>query len=274
MQPYSVLIAVYHKERPEWFRQALASVFRQTARPDEVVLMEDGPLPEPLEAVVREYEAAEPTLRVVRCPENRGLGIVLNDGLNHCTHDLVARMDSDDVSKPDRFEKQLRAFDEHPEVDLVTAWLEEFTDNPAHPVSVKRLPEHHEELYRYGWTRNPVNHATTMFRRSAVLRAGGYQHFHLMEDYYLWVRMLMQGSRFYCIPEALYSCRIPVDFFARRGGWNYALTEFHLICFMYGVGYITWRRALLNIFLRMPARIFPPRLLSWIYRKFLRKGRG
>ena len=142
----------------------------------------------------------------------------MNEGLKHCSYDLVARMDTDDVAKPDRFEKQLKVFQLYPDIDVVGAWIDEFEGTLNQVVSVRKVPEKHEEIAEYARKRCPINHPVVIFRKSAVLTAGGYLHFPLFEDYYLWVRMLMNGARFYNIQESLLLFRFSADMFKRRGG--------------------------------------------------------
>ena len=191
MQSFSVLLSLYHKESALFLHQSLESVFAQTLLPTEVILVEDGPLSEELHAVVKEFMDRYLELKVIPLVENQGLGKALNEGLKHCSYDIVARMDTDDVAKPDRFEKQLAIFQEHPEVDVVGAWIDEFEGAVSNVLSVRKVPKDQEDILRFAKGRCPVNHPVVMFRKSAVLKAGGYKHFPLFEDYYLWVRMLM-----------------------------------------------------------------------------------
>lgn len=270
MQPFSVLMSVYRKERTDFLCASLESVFNQTVLPNEVVLVKDGPLTVELEEVIACFVAEHPELKVVPLPVNVGLGRALNEGLKHCSHELVARMDTDDICKPDRFEKQLRVFETQPQIDVCSAWLDEFDTDIQHVHSVKYLPETSEELYEYGKTRNPVNHPVVMFRKEAVIRSGSYQHYPLFEDYYLWVRMLVAGSKFYTIQEALLYFRASPDMFARRGGWAYALTEARLQFLLYGIRYINMRTFLENLIIRFFTRIMPPGIREKLYKKKLR----
>lgn len=268
---FSVLLSVYHRERPDFLHAALESVFRQTIPPTEVVLVEDGPLTAELYTVIAEFKKRYPCLKSIRLHTNQGLGRALNEGLKHCHHELVARMDTDDIAKPDRFERQLQVFREHPEVDVCGAWLDEFSEDIKHIHSVKRLPETHAELYKYGQRRNPVNHPVVMFRREAVLHNGSYRDYPLFEDYFLWVRMLTNGCHFYCLQESLLYFRASEDMFARRGGWRYALVEMRLQFLFYGLRYINFRTLLQNILIRFTARVMPYTLRVWLYKKKLRK---
>lgn len=268
---FSVLLSLYKKELPFYLQQSLNSLFSQTLLPDEIILVKDGPLTAELDAVVSDYTARYPILKVVPLTKNQGLGKALNEGLKHCSYDLVARMDTDDIAKPDRFEKQMKVFEEYPELDLVGAWIDEFEGTPQHVLSIRRVPETSEQILAYCKKRNPVNHPVVMFRKSAVLAAGGYLHFPLFEDYYLWVRMLRNGAKFYNIQESLLYFRTSSDMFKRRGGWKYAMDELRFQSMMRKMGMIGWKRFVLNVSIRFPARIIPNSLRGFFYKKLMRK---
>ncbi len=270
LSPFSVLLSLYYKESPDFLYQSLASIFDQTAIPAEVVLVKDGPLTEELKKILLGYQQKYSSLKIIPLPQNQGLGRALNEGLKHCTYDIVARMDTDDIAKPDRFEKQLSFLEAHPEIDVVGSWIDEFEGSIDNILSVRKLPETPEELFQYGKSRNPINHPAVMFRKSAVLRNGSYQHFPLFEDYYLWVRMLMNGSKFYNIQESLLYFRTSPDMFKRRGGIKYALTEMKLQYRFYKLGYISLYQMLKNDIVRTVVRLIPNSFRSIIYQKVLR----
>ncbi|WP_297900693.1 glycosyltransferase [uncultured Parabacteroides sp.] len=270
MQSFSVLLSLYHKESALFLRQSLESIFTQTLSSAEVILVEDGPLTDELYAVVRDFEDLHPELKVILLPTNQGLGKALNEGLKYCSYDIVARMDTDDIAKPDRFEKQLSIFREYPEVDVVGAWIDEFEGEVSNVLSVRKVPEWHGKIFLFAKRRNPVNHPVVMFRRSAVLKAGGYKHFPLFEDYYLWVRMLMDGARFYNIQESLLFFRSSPDMFKRRGGWRYALTEVRLQMLFYRMNFINLFSLLRNICIRLITRLLPNDFRSLLYKRFIR----
>lgn len=163
MNNYSVLISLYSKESPLHLREALDSIFSQTCRSNDVVLVEDGTLGEELELVVREYENKYPELHVVRFEKNRGLGFALNDGILECKNEIVARMDTDDIAKPERMEKQVQVMEAHPEYGMISSWIDEFITTKEHVTSVRKLPEQPEEVREYAKKRCPVNHPTVMF---------------------------------------------------------------------------------------------------------------
>ena len=186
---YSVLMSVYHKEKPEYLKQAIESIQTQTLSTNDFVLVCDGPLNEQLDDVIatKQQEMGE-TLNVVRLPKNGGLGNALNEGIKHCKNELVARMDSDDIAYPDRCEKQIAVFNTHSEVSVCSGIVEEFTTDP-NTVDTRRVPpETNAEIIEFAKKRNPFNHPCVMYKKSAVKAVGSYQDFYLLEDYYLWLR--------------------------------------------------------------------------------------
>lgn len=267
---YSVLLSLYIKEKPNYLRQSLDSIFNQTLVPSEVILVKDGPLTDELNIVVTEYVTKYKVLKVVSLNENQGLGKALNEGLKYCTYDLVARMDTDDIAKYDRFEKQMFIFDKFPEVDVVGAWIEEFENSVSNVLSIRKVPETHEAIHKFAQCRCPINHPVVMFRKKAVICAGGYQHFPLFEDYYLWMRMLMNGARFYNIQESLLFFRISSDMFKRRGGWKYACDELRFQNIMRKIGFISLSMFLRNVYCRFTMRVLPNMVRKLLYNKLLR----
>lgn len=270
-KPISVLLSLYHKESPTTLCQSLESVFTQSLQPNEVILVKDGPLTPELDGVLDEFLAKYPMLKIIPLPKNQGLGKALNEGLKHCSHELVARMDTDDIAKPNRFERQIQVFEEHPEIDVVGSWIDEFEGEPTNIISTRRLPENHEEILRYAQKRNPMNHPVVMFKKSAVVNAGGYQHFPFFEDYYLWVRMALNSAKFYNIQESLLYFRFSPDMFKRRGGFSYACTEAKFQWHIHQLGFIGLFKTVFNITIRFGARIIPNSFRSWIYKNILRK---
>ncbi len=268
---FSVLLSLYHKESPIFLRESLESVFCQSLLPDEVVLVEDGPLTPELDEVVEYFTDRPPEMKVIVLKTNGGLGKALNEGLRHCTYDLVARMDTDDICKPERFAKQVDYMEKHPDVAVVGAWIDEFQGDKNHVLTTRKLPESHDEIYEFGKKRSPMNHPVVMFRKREVEAMGSYQPFPLFEDYYLWVRMLLGGCRFHNLQESLLYFRFSPDMFKRRGGMKYAWVEVCLQWMFHSMGYIGGRTLCTNITIRFLTRIMPNSLRSRIYKKLLRK---
>lgn len=270
MMNFSVLLSLYVKEQPAYLKLSIDSIFSQTMLPSEIILVKDGSLTKELDKVVEDFCTESSIIKVISLSENQGLGKALNEGLKHCSYDLVARMDTDDIAKPDRFEKQLKVFKDHPEIDVVGAWIDEFEGNTSNIISTRKLPETQKEIYKYAKKRNPINHPVVMFKKSAVFAAGGYKHFPLFEDYYLWVRMLLNGAKFYNIQESLLFFRASTDMFKRRGGFKYACTEARFQWQIHRLGFISLPKTCLNVIVRFGTRVIPNNLRSWIYKNMLR----
>jgi glycosyltransferase involved in cell wall biosynthesis len=225
---FSVLLSLYIKERPEFLRTALQSVFSQTLRADEVVLVLDGPISDELQTVVDEFARQYSELKVIPHPTNQGLGKALNLGLQHCSHEIIARMDTDDISVVDRFEKQIGYMKEHPDVAIISSAIDEFADDWHKPIQVKTLPLSHEELYKMAKFRNPINHMAAMMRRDEILRIGSYRHIPYVEDYELWVRALINGLKIANLADVLVHARVGNGMVKRRGTKKY-IKSWHIM---------------------------------------------
>ena len=270
-QQFSVSMCVYGKDNPQWFRQAVDSVLNQTVRPTELVLVVDGPIPEELNRVVSGYEKL-PEFRVIRLETNQGLGIARQIGLKECSFELVAFMDSDDISVPNRFEKQLDAFKANPELSCIGGNIAEFIGDPENLVGYRIVPESNSEIERYLKKRCPLNHMTVMLKKTAVLDVGGYLDWHYNEDYYLWIRMFLAEKRFANIPEVLVNVRVGQEMYRRRGGWKYFCSEAGLQWYMLSKGVIGPFTYAENILKRLIVQVLlPNRLRGWVFRKFARK---
>lgn len=270
MKKFSVLMSVYRREKAENLRECLDSILCQTLLPSEVVLVEDGPLTAELYDTIKQYSSSIPNFKVVPLTENGGLGNALSIGLDHCVFEIVARMDTDDVNYPTRFEEEINVMMAHPEIDVVGAWIEEFNDKENVERKLKKVPEFQDEIYRYGKQRNPINHPVVMFRKKAVKESGGYQTFPLFEDYYLWVRLLLHGAKFYNIQRPLLHFRRTADMIRRRGGLQYAMNEVAFQRRIHDLGYISTLRMYCNIMQRFGVRLAPASLRSWMYNHLLR----
>lgn len=269
---YSVLMSVYHKEKPEYLRQAIESIQVQTFPTDDFVLVCDGPLPPELDTVIaaKRQEMGE-VLNVIRLVKNGGLGNALNEGIKHCKNELVARMDSDDIGYPDRCEKQITVFNTHPEISICSGVVEEFTTSPD-IVDAKRVPpETNAEIVEFAKKRNPFNHPCVMYKKTAVETTGSYQDFYLLEDYYLWIRMLMAGYKGYNIQEPLLYMRAGSDMYLRRAGWKYAKTQAKLFKFMKDQGFIGGRQYIKNCVIRSGSSLAPNWFRKFMFEKVLRK---
>ena len=227
MIKFSVVTSVYHNDKPKFVSVALNSMLvDQTIKPTEIVLVRDGPVPPDLEELLSDYEVKySDVLHIIRFEKNRGLGNALRLGIENTKYNLVARMDSDDICLPKRFEKQVLYMEEHPECDIVGGQMTEFIGEPTNIVGKRVVPESNEAIYKYMKSRCALNHVTVMFRKEAILKAGNYQDWFWNEDYYLWVRMMMSKCVFANLPDVLVNVRSGEDQYARRGGMRYFKSE-------------------------------------------------
>ena len=272
MAEYSVLMSVYYKEKPAYFRSAIQSMLDQTVKTNDFVLVCDGPLTDKLEEVISWAQAMlGDMLTIVRIPQNSGLGNALNKGLTRCRNELVARMDTDDVSLPDRCERQLEAFEAHSDISIVSGIVEEFFDDVNTVTARRVLPEKDDEIRKFAKTRNPFNHPCVMFKKSAVENAGGYQDMHLLEDYYLWVRMLLNGEKGMNLSCPLIRMRAGLDMYRRRGGIKYIASQKKLFSYMREKKMISSCEYLKNIAMRFCSGIVPGKIRYLLYLVLLRK---
>lgn len=268
---FSVLMCVYGGDDPEWFHAAVDSILDQTAKPDEVVLVVDGPVPGAMDAVIAGYEA-DPVFHVIRLPENVGHGEARRTGMAACTHDLVAVMDADDISTPDRFEKQLNVFANDPALAVVGGIITEFVDTPDNTVGCREVFLTDAEIKQDMKKRCPMNLVTVMFRKKMVEQAGGFVDWHCEEDYYLWLRMARADMKFANIPDNLVHVRVGKEMYQRRGGWKYFASEARLQRWMLRhkvIGPVTY---LTNVTKRLIVQVLlPNRLRGWVFQRFARK---
>ena len=234
----SILMCVYDGDTAPGLAAALESLLKQTLPPDEIILVEDGPLPEALSAVIS--AAAERfcgEFRVHRLVQNAGLIIALNEGLRLCRGELLFRMDADDVSHPERLARQVAFMDANPDIGVLGTAMEEFIDDPNEPLRFKPVKEDHRQIRRQLVWRNPVNHPTVCIRR-ALLPETGYPHLRYLEDYFLWARLIAHGIRFHNLPEALLFYRFDDQTLKRRSGWLNFRNEVYLRWWMYRNGLV------------------------------------
>lgn len=256
----SVLTSVYKKENPAFLKRALDSIYAQTLKADEIVLVEDGEITLALEEVISGY----PDLHIVKLEKNLQLGRALEAGLKACHHELVARMDTDDIMMPDRLEKQYQFMLEHPDVAACGGDIAEFTEEDI-ILREKHMPTSPQELYRYGKKRNPLNHMTVMFRKSALEAVGGYRHFPGLEDYDLWSRLLANGYQIANIPEILVKARIGNRFASRRGGWAYFKRYLQLRKEQHRIGYLSIKEYIVACVLTFGITVMPEKLREKAY---------
>ena len=269
---YSVLMSVYYKENPEWFRESIESMMNQTVRTNDFVIVKDGKLTNELDEVISEYCKKYPDIfNIVELEKNMGLGLALATGVLKCKNELVARMDSDDYSVPDRCEKQLKKFNEDESLDIIGSSIAEFIDDINNVKAYRILPEKHEEILKYAKRRNPFGHPSVMFKKSKLLEAGNYRSYYLVEDYDMWIRMIENGCTCYNFKDILVYMRISDDFYKRRGGSKYLKSMLKFKKEQYKKGFFSRKDYLISSGAHIFMCIIPNRCRNILYKKFLRK---
>lgn len=266
----SVLMSVYVKEKPEYLKAAMDSILAQTYPVDEILLIEDGPLTDELYRLIKDYQGKNSNVRTYAFEQNQQLGRALAKGVELCSNELIARMDTDDIAMPDRIEKQVAYMEQHPEVHVLGGSIREFNDEGTTD-RVKYMPKTQEEIVEYVKVRNPLNHMTVMFRRSAILEVGNYQHFPYLEDYSLWSRMLSKGYQIRNIEEILVRARTSMALVKRRSGWAYYKDFSRLRKFQYELGLLNSFEYIKTSIGTFVVLMLPGSLKELLYKIFLRK---
>ena len=271
MEKFSVLMSVYSREKPQNLKECFESIYdKQTLKPNEIVLVEDGPLTEELYTEIDIWkDKLKDILKIKRLEENSGLGEALKQGLLECSYEWVARMDTDDIAYPERFKKQIEYIKKNSDIDVLGTFMTEFIDEITNKICVKDAPISNIDNYiKY---RDPVNHPSVILRKSKVLEAGNYQEIFLNEDTYLWARMIAKGAKFANIPEPLVYFRINDDTYRRRGGWKYVKAEWKIQKELLRLGITNKFEFTKNVILKTSVRLMPNFVRKFIYIKFLRK---
>lgn len=268
---FSVLMSLYIKEKADYVRQCFDSLLKQTVKATEWVVVEDGPLTSELYAVLDDYENKYPGL-IKRVPfkENRGLGLALRDGVVACTYELIARMDTDDIAREDRFEKQLDLFLANPKLDICGSHIKEFDISIENILSERIVPTKDSDIKEYQKRRDSFNHMTVMYKKKAILKAGNYKPCLLMEDTLLWVNMILSGAMCANVDDYLVYARTGTDMFERRGGFAYYKKYRIGRRQVYQTGYISLWDYVFTLMVQFVVAIIPNRLRRFVYKYLLR----
>lgn len=272
---YSVLMSIYSKEQPQYLKLAIQSMVDQTIKPDEFIIVKDGPLTYELDKVIDGYVSKYPELfTIIENKINLGLGPALKKGVDIARNELIARMDSDDYAVPDRCEKQLKLFNMDNSLGMVGTYEAEFIDRIENVISIHKVPEKHEDIKKFMRRRCAILHPTVIFKRSEVIRAGNYQdksNFPVYEDYDLFARMIFDANvNCYNIQESLYYIRTSEDFFARRGGKTYAKTVLRFKWHLFMKGNMSLMDFIVSGLGQAFVSILPNKLRKGFYMRFLR----
>lgn len=270
--PFSVAMSVYKNDNPIFFDRALQSITEnQKVMPTEIVIIVDGPVDEKINAVIEKYSEKYGNLNVIRLDKNSGLGNALKLAIENAKYELIARMDSDDVSAPNRFEQQLEIMTKNSAVDIVGGDISEFIGDEKNIVAKRKVPILDKEIKEYLKTRCPFNHMTVMYKRSAVLKSGNYIDLFYNEDYWLWIRMVENNCIMANTGTILVNARVGEDMYKRRGGKQYFNSEMFLQKYMLKNGIINLPTFVLNSSKRFVVQMLLPNAIrEWVFKTFAR----
>lgn len=271
-QKFSVCMSVYKNDNTADFTDAVLSIYNQTCPPDEIILVIDGPVSMTMYDAIEVLKEKTGIMKIIPLEQNMGHAIARQTALEIAKNDLCAVMDADDISLPDRFEKQLQAFENYPDVSVIGGFINEFIHTVDNVVGSRIVPECDIDIKNYMKSRCPMNLVTVMFKKKDIMNVGGYQDWYCEEDYYLWIRLALAGYKFYNIQENLVNVRVGEKMYQRRGGKKYFLSEARLQKYMFDHKLITYPRYIYNVLIRWIVQVaMPNKLRGWVFRKFARK---
>ncbi|WP_153552724.1 glycosyltransferase [Halomicrobium sp. LC1Hm] len=270
MTGITAVVRLYRDNTVTGFERTMDSLLAQSCQPDEILVVEDPRTRDNVSSRAQSYSAEYPKMvRVYRIePTNRGGA--LKAGVCAANTDLVAILDCGDVATSDRFDRQLAFLSENQSVDVVGSYTEEFTTTPDDSHTCREVPTAPSTVEIFARSRTPVHQTSVMFRRQAVLDVGNYSAMARMEDYDLWVRMLVAGKSIANIPDVLAKAHADKSLYARRGGFSYLCDEVRLQWRFYQIGFLSGTALLRNLIMRAPVRLLPRSIRKHLYRRLLR----
>ncbi|EFB2367917.1 glycosyltransferase [Escherichia coli] len=265
---FSVLISVYNKDNPVYFDVALHSIYaKQSLKPDQIVIVADGHLTDKQNSIISSFRSNcdKDIVTVVSISENVGLAEALNEGLRHCKNELVARMDADDISLPERFEKQVAFMKSHPDIDVCGTYIDEIEPETEQYISTRKVPLNHEDIYKFSKKRNPISHPSVIFKKSKILELGGYPSFKKSQDFALWSLMLVNGAKFANLEDILLRMRTGNNMMIRRG-LAYFKYEFDVLRYQRRINFLSNFEFIINCIIRFLVRVLPVTIKKIIYK--------
>lgn len=273
VENYSVLMSLYKKENPDNLKLAIDSMINQTIKPNEIILVEDGPLTTELYDVLNIYkDKYNDLLKIIKSKENIGLGLALNLGLKNCKNELVARMDTDDYSLPNRCEKQLEAFEKDKELDIVGCAIMRFKDNINETTaSTSKVLTDTKDIYEYTKRRSPFCHPSVMFKKITVLKCGGYRDLRRNQDIDLFGRLMYSGAKATNLSDSLICFRTNNDLAKRKKSWLNSQSYIKTIYRFYKMGYSSFSDYLIVLIAQTVIFIIPIWMQKLIYKYLLKR---
>lgn len=271
---YSVLMTVYKNDNPLYFEKSIMSMIKQTKKADEIVIVKDGPITKELQHVIDLIDEKFPNIiKQLQLEKNVGLGLALNEGLNICKNDIVARMDADDISLNTRCEKQLKEFELDSELDIIGCAVDEFIGDEKNIVCTRTVPITNDEIYKFARQRDPFNHPTVMYRKSKVLECGGYSNLRKNQDTDLWIKMLSNKCKTKNLKESLLLFRFDEETYQRRKNWTNTKLLIKTRYNALKIGFSSPLDFLKIVIIQIAIYIMPVKFQKYIYQTYLRKSK-
>ena len=268
---FSVLIPISNKEKPEYVKEAIESVIYQTQEPNQIVVVKDGELSKKLNEIIETFKKQYPEMiDILELNKQSSLGMVLNEGIKVCKTTYIARMDSDDIARKDRFEKQLEYIQEHPDIDVLGGYIAEYDENMEEVTSLRKVPLTQKEIYERITRQNPFNHSTVILKKESMLEIGGYTDCSI-EDYDLWIRMRLKNMKMENLPDVLVNYRTSLDMYKRRTGLKYLKGVIEIEKFLIKHKLINKFQYLNNIAVRTILAFIPAKIKMFLYPNVIRK---
>lgn len=272
MKKYSFLMSVYVKEKPEYLDLSINSMLEQTIKPNEIIIVKDGKLTKELDSVIDKYVSQNKKLfTVIQLEKNIGLGLALNEGIKKSRNELIARMDSDDICKPSRCEKQLQVFEKNKKLAICGTNIDEFNLNVENIVGHRIVPEKNKDIYNFSKRRSAFNHPTVMYKKTDVLKFGGYSNLRRNQDVDLFGRMIFGGCKAYNIQESLLYFRTDDNLSKRRKSWENSKSYIGTIKKFWKMGFSSFKDYFIVLIAQTIMFICPVKVQNFIYKKFLHK---
>lgn len=270
---FSVLMSVYKNEKSTYLNASLKSIENQTVVPDEIILVEDGPLTKELYEVIDTHRNMfGKGFKVVVLNKNQGLGNALRIGTKYVSTKWIARMDTDDIAVPNRFELQLREIEKNPQLAVIGGQVDEFEGSIDNIVGKRIVPCSQVDIYKFIKWRSPFNHPTVMINKTMLEKVGGYENKGKLEDYFLWAKIIAKGYAVRNLPQVLVHMRVDSGMYDRRGEFKNLKPIIELRNFLYKNGLVTLTERYIGNTIMIMNIIIPSKLRKVIYELFLHKG--
>lgn len=268
---YSVVMAVYAKDRSEWLDLAFESVVNQTVISNDIIIVVDGPVGDNLDTKLKNYDTHD-FVNIIRLDRNQGLGNALNVGMKHAKNELIGRMDADDICAPNRFELQLAEFNKNLSLDILGGQVAEFVNNPDEIISYRKVPTNSKEIRQFSRRRSPFNHPTVMYKKTVIEKLGGYDVSAIrIEDYDLWLRAIHSGAQVANLDQILLQYRQNEDTTKRRKTFNSLRNHVRARARFYSNGYISKSDLAYGIITQTTLFALPTQLVDKVFKRMVRK---